>query len=240
LGYLFFQIIYVFLVLRTTPATIANYALYLPVFSHYIFEPVQFVFIGFYIFFILHLLEIKRFGLRLSHVLAGFGIFCFAYAVLRFVINCYWRDLETGEFIFTIVRMVVLPLNFVLFFWIIYKVRHPLLKYFVVGQSLFFAGAIISSLVAVNAWHLVPDGTFNFPHSQNILFQAGLLGEVFCFSIALGENVFLIQKEKEETSQKLIAQLRQNQLMEENMRKELDKQVNQKTEELIQLYSEME
>ena len=240
LGYLFFQIIYVFLVLRTTPATVGNYALYLPYFSHYIFEPVQFIFIGFYIFFILHLLEIKRFGRRLYKVLAGFGIFCFVYAVLRFVINCFWHDLETGELIFFLVRMVVLPLNFVLFFWIIYKVKHPLLKYFILGEGLFFVGAVVSSLVAINSWHLVPDGIFNFPHSQNILFQAGLLGEVFCFSIALGENVFLIQKEKEETSQKFIAQLRQNQLMEENMRKELDKQVNQKTDELVQLYSEIE
>lgn len=240
LGYLFFQIIYAFLVLRTTPATVANVALYFPNFSHFIFEPVQFAFIGFYIFFILQLLEIKKFDQRLSKVLIGFSVFCFVYAILRLGINYLWRDLETGELIFFLVRIIVLPLNFVLFFLIIYKVRHPLLKYFILGEGLFFIGAVVSSVVSIAELHLIPNGIFNFPHSQNILFQAGLLGEVFCFSIALGENIFLIQKEKEDTSQKLIAQLQQNQIMEENMRKELDKQINQKTEELVQLYSEIE
>lgn len=108
------------------------------------------------------------------------------------------------------------------------------------GQTLFFIGAFVSSFISFTELHFIPGHFFNFPYAQNVIFQAGLLGEVLCFSIALGENVFLIQKEKEDTSQKLIAQMRQNQLMEENMRKELDKQIDQKTKELIQLYSEME
>ena len=86
----------------------------------------------------------------------------------------------------------------------------------------------------------MPGGVFNFPQVEHIIFQAGLLGEVFCFSIAIGKQVFLIQQEKDRASQKLIEQLQQNQIMEENMRKELDEQVQQKTEELIKLYSEME
>src|SRR5690606_9126672 len=88
--------------------------------------------------------------------------------------------------------------------------------------------------------HQVPNGIFSFPHSQNVIFMAGLLGEVLCFSIALGESMFLVQKDKEKTSQKLIEQLQQNQIMETKMRKELDKQINQKTEELVQVYSKIE
>lgn len=239
-GYLFFQIIYALLVLQTTPATIANFALHFPYFSNLISESVQFTFIGFYILFILHLLAVKMFDLKLAKTLTIFAIICFGYAILRFGFNLVWVDLDVRRIASIIIRVIVLPLNLFLFFWIIYKVKHPLLKYFVVGQSLFFVGSVLSSIVYYSGLHQVPNGIFSFPHSQNVIFMAGLWGEVLCFSIALGESMFLVQKEKEKTSQKLIEQLQQNQIMETNMRKELDKQINQKTEELVKLYSKIE
>ncbi|MFD1614463.1 histidine kinase [Gelatiniphilus marinus] len=240
IGYLFFQIVYAFLVLQNTPATIANLAQHFPYFSNLISESIQFIFIGFYIYFILHLLTVKTFSLKLAKALKILAIVCFGYAILWFGFSLFHFDSEVRRIASIIVRTVVLPFNLFLFFWIIYKVKHPLLKYFVVGQSLFFVGSVLSSIVYYNGLHQVPNGIFNFRHSQNIIFMAGLLGEVLCFSIALGESMFLVQKEKEKTSQKLIEQLQQNQIMESNMRKELDKQINQKTEELVQLYSEIE
>lgn len=241
LGYLFFQILYAFAILQATLATVGNLGRHVPYLSLITTESIQFSFIGFYIFFILHLLEIKMFNRQLSKALVGLGIFCFVYAFSKFIFN-YYEGLYSNnrELIAYVVRLIVLPLNIALFIWIILKVRHPLMKYFVLGQSLFFIGAFVSSYIHHNKLYLVPDGFFNFPHAQDIIFQAGLLGEVFCFSIALGEKVFLIQKEKDRASQKLIEQLQHNQIMEENMRKELDVQVHQKTEELIKLYSEME
>ncbi|MDY0090546.1 MAG: histidine kinase [Flavobacteriaceae bacterium] len=239
-GYLFFQIVYAFLVLQTTPTTIANLAQHFPYFSNLISESAQFTFIGFYILFILHLLTVKTFSLKLAKALKMLAIVCFGYAMLWFGFNFLYFDIEIRRFASIIIRIVVLPLNLFLFFWIVYKVKHPLLNYFVLGQSFFFLGAFLSSIVFYNGLHHVPNGIFNFPHSQNIIFMAGLLGEVLCFSIALGESMFLVQKDKEKTSQKLIEQLQQNQIMETNMRKELDKQINQKTEELVQLYSKIE
>lgn len=239
-GYLFFQIVYAFVVLRATPATIANLASYFPYFSSLISETAQFTFIGFYILFIQHLLTVKMFDLKLAKTLTIFAIICFSYAILWFGFNLFGIDFEIRRMANIIIRAIVLPLNLFLFFWIIFKVKHPLLKYFVVGQSLFFIGSVLSSIVFYGGLNQVPNGIFNFPHSQNIIFMAGLLGEVLCFSIALGESMFLVQKDKEKTSQKLIEQLQQNQIMETNMRKELDKQINQKTEELVQLYSKIE
>ncbi|WP_417867128.1 histidine kinase [Xanthomarina gelatinilytica] len=239
-GYLFFQIVYAFVVLQATPATIANLASYFPYFSSLISETAQFTFIGFYILFIQHLLTVKMFDLKLAKTLTIFAIICFSYAILWFGFNLVWVDLDVRRIVSIIIRVIVLPLNLFLFFWIIYKVKHPLLKYFVVGQSLFFVGSVLSSIVFYSGLHQVPNGIFSFPHSQNVIFMAGLLGEVLCFSIALGESMFLVQKDKEKTSQKLIEQLQQNQIMETKMRKELDKQINQKTEELVQVYSKIE
>jgi sensor histidine kinase YesM len=241
LGYLFFQLLYAFTILRMTSALVANIGLYAPVLFRNAQETLQFAFIGFYIFFILHLLEIKTFNRRLSKALAGLGMFCFGYALLSFPLYYYEGvSFENKMLVSYIVRLIVLPLNVALFIWIVLKIKHPLIKYFVLGQSLFFIGSFLSSYIYYNNLHLVPGNIFNFPHSPHIIFQAGLLGEVFCFSIALGEKVFLIQKEKDRASQKLIEQLQQNQLMEEKMRKELDEQVQQKTDELIKLYSKIE
>ncbi|TXD72064.1 histidine kinase [Aequorivita antarctica] len=240
LGYLFFQIIYAFTVVRTSSATVGNFFLNFPIIATKFTESSQFLFIGFYIFFILNLLEIKKYDQRLSKILIYFGRFCFLYAIAIFIYNIFWEYLTVGDFIFSTVRFIVLPLNFVLIFWIVYKVKHPLLKYFIVGQTFFFIGAILAFYLAYSFNPTHPESIFSFPYSSNIVFQVGLLAEVFCFSIAIGENIFLLQKEKETASQNLIEQLKKNQLMQENMRIELDKKINEKTEELIQLYSKIE
>jgi sensor histidine kinase YesM len=240
LGYLFFQLVYAFTALRSTSATVGNYFLNFSQTSYAISESSQFIFIGFYIFFILNLLEIKKYSSTLSKVLIYFGRFCFLYAFAIFIYNSFWGNIIIGDYIFSIVRFTVLPLNFVLIFWIIYKVKHPLLTYFIVGQTFFFIGSILAFYVSYTDAFLISDSIFHFPYSANIIFQAGLLAEVFCFSLAIGENVFLLQKEKEITSQNLIEQLKKNQLLQENMRIELDKKINKKTDELIQLYSKVE
>ncbi len=141
---------------------------------------------------------------------------------------------------FTIIRFIILPFNFILIFWIIYKVKHALLHYFIIGQSFFFIGAALSTYVAYTGLNTIPGHFFNFTQSLNIIFQLGLLAEVFCFSLALGKNVFILQEKKEKTTAELINQLRENQQLQENMNKELDDKVQKKTAELIQLYSKIE
>jgi sensor histidine kinase YesM len=68
----------------------------------------------------------------------------------------------------------------------------------------------------------------------------GLLIEVLCFSLAIAEDTRILQKSKESTSLQLIDQLKQNQLLQLNMNQELDKKVNEKTNELIAVYSKIE
>ncbi len=240
LGYLFFQLIYAFTALRATAATVGNFFLNFSETCSAISEPAQFTFIGFYIFFILNLLEIKKYSNALSKILIYFGRFCFLYALAIFIYNSFWGNIIIGDYIFSIVRFTVLPLNFVLIFWIIYKVKHPLLTYFIIGQTFFFIGSILAFYIAISRVDLNPGNIFYFPYAAKIIFQAGLLAEVFCFSLAIGQNVFLLQKEKVEASENLIEQLKKNQLLQENMRIELDKKINKKTDELIQLYSRIE
>ncbi|WP_458626782.1 histidine kinase [Winogradskyella sp. PC D3.3] len=240
LGYLFFQIIYGFLSLRLTLAPVGNFFEYFPKLAYELSEPVQFVFIGFYVWFILKLLDVKKYDRLLAKILFNLGCFCFIYALFNFVISHFFIGIKFTASLFLIIRFIILPINFVLIFWIILKVKHPLLIYFIVGQTFFFMGAIVSTYLAYNNMNLIPGHLFNFTQSLNIVFQIGLLAEVYCFSLALGKNVFLLQKEKEKANAELIGQLQENQHLQETMNRELDEKVQKKTEELIQLYSEIE
>src|SRR5690606_12402202 len=97
-----------------------------------------------------------------------------------------------------------------------------------------------ASLIGSNILDASLSNLFNFRYAPNIIFQIGLLAEVYCFSLALGQNVFILQQEKEQATIKLIDQLQKNKLLHEGMNIELDKKVNEKTAELIQLYSQIE
>ncbi|WP_245574859.1 histidine kinase [Aequorivita capsosiphonis] len=238
LGYLFFQLIYGFIVLGRTLAPAGNITQHIPKLAEDLFEPAQFAFIGFYVFFILNLISVKKYDKLLAQILKYLGFTCFLYAIFRFVFSHYFYNPELTSILFNTIRIIILPINFILIFWVIYKVKHPLLIYFIIGQSFFFIGALIASLIGSNI--LEAYSMLHFSQSANIIFQIGLLAEVYCFSLALGKNVFILRKEKNKTTDALIAQLKENQLLQITMNHELDEKVNKKTEELIQLYTELE
>ncbi len=240
LGYLFFQLIYGFIILGRTLAPVGNIFEYYPKLAYNLNEPVQFIFIGFYIFFIINLLTIKRYNKMLARALKYFGFACFIYAISRIFFAYFFYNAYLNGLIFSIVRIVILPLNLVLIFWIIFKVKHPLLIFFIIGQSFFFIGALFASYIGSSASHYSSESIFGNIEAPNIIFQIGLLAEVYCFSLALGQNVFLLQKEKEKTTVELIGQLQENEHIQRTMNLELDKKVNEKTTELIQLYSQLE
>lgn len=240
LGYLLFQLVYGFAVLRYTVAPIGNFFKDIPELANDLFEPVQFIFIGFYVLFILQLLQVKEYDKLLAKALYYLALFCFFYAVFNFSISHFLTDFKYMGMVYLIIRSIILPLNLLLIFLIIYKVKHPLLIYFIVGQSFFFIGSILSTYIAFTNTHYIPGHFFNFKESPNIIFQMGLLAEVYCFSLALGKNVFILQKEKEKTSADLIEQLQKNQQIQEHMNRDLDQKVNEKTYELISLYSQIE
>src|SRR5690606_29140935 len=177
---------------------------------------------------------------RLARVLWYLGMACLVYAGCRFLMNVLVFDPQLMTTVFNIVRLIILPINFVLIFWIIFKVKHPLLGYFTIGQSLFFIGAVLGSYINYSGMEFIPGHFFNFTEASNIVFQIGLIGEVYCFSLALGKNVFLIQEEKEQADAALIKQSQENERLQANMNHELDTKVREKTAELVQLYVEIE
>lgn len=237
--YLFFQIIYSLISFSGHPLRWINLSRYYLSLNFLWVEAVQFMFIGFYILFILKLLEIgKTDWLGKTMLIAAY--LSFAYAVFSLVFLYFNYSSENLGTMFIISRSIALPANLMFIIAILVKVRHPLIFYFAVAHMFFFFGAILSVWIFLKGKTTDPYSVFFFKNSPDTIFQAGLLGEVICFSLALAYRVRIIQNEKRESIRAYIHQLKKNKAIQEEMNRELDRMIHHKTEELIQVYSEIE
>jgi len=237
--YVFFQILYSLFTNSYHPLNFINISWYYPQMAFVLSEPLQFTFVGFYIFFIYKLLEIDKKTL-LGRVLRSFGWSCFGYAMVTLIFYSINYNPEIHRTIFRISRAIVLPLNLILVIWILVKVKHPLINYFITAHLFFFIGAITAVYLSIKGLYANPESIFYFRNSPAIIFQAGLMGEVICFSFALSRRVQIIQKEKHLGFKAYISQLEETERIQEQMNKELDQKVNKKTEELLEVYLTME
>lgn len=238
--YLIFQLIYGLLVYHRNPVQELSFIEIHPAVQMVIFECIQFIFISFYILFILELLEVRRHDALLARIMRGLFWFCLGYALINPIFRVSIPSPELGFFLFKYVRLIVLPINLILIIWVIAKVKSPLVTYFIIGNVFFYTGSVVSVYVSLTGTMFNPESIFFFRNSLNTIFQIGLFGEVVCFSFAVAHHVQLIYRQKEESAQAYIHQLQENQRIQENMNQELDRKVNEKTGELIKVYSEFE
>lgn len=236
--YLFFQILYAQFVYIRSPFDFLNPGVYFPANSTYLAESLQFIFIGFYIFFIQKLMEIKRETL-LGKSMRFFAWLCFGYAGIAVLFLALWPSPHTSAILFGVSRGIALPVNLIFIIWIVSKIKHPLLSYFIGAHLFFFAGAVIATVSFIYQLGAPVNSILHFENSYNTIFQAGLLGEVICFAFALALRFRFVQKEKEQHALDYIYQLRENKRIQENMNKALDKKVEEKTKELVKVYSDM-
>src|SRR3546814_9516908 len=74
----------------------------------------------------------------------GLAWVCFTYAIFSIGFKSLYPDPDTINSIFRISRLIILPINFLLICWIIIKVKHPLIAYFIIGNLFFFVGSVLS------------------------------------------------------------------------------------------------
>lgn len=237
--YVFFQMLYSLFSYPEHPLKFLNISYYYPEFALISSEPIQFIFVGFYILFILSLLQIDKKSL-LGKVMLGLVAACFAYAIAMFFAYSFAHNPNLKTQAFRISRGIILPINLFLIIWIILKIKHPLIYYFIIAHLFFFFGAVSAVFVMMNGIPSDPNSILYFSKSADVIFQAGLLGEVICFSFALSLRVRLVQAEKQRSTKAYIEQLIENEEIQNRMNRELDRKVNEKTEELLQVYLKME
>ncbi len=199
-------------------------------------EPIQMLYTALYIRFSMGLLRIREYDLRLHNFLNFFWKALVVYALVLIPISAFvWKkEFETALLAFD--RVLLLLFTLVMLARIIQKNRSPLLGYFLVGNALFLTGVVLSTVLSLG---LVEIDFFSFLSPINH-FQIGVLGEIMCFSFALGYNVRLLERERNNNQMAYIGQLQINQGFAEKSNRELTEKLDERTKEVMAMSEAMQ
>jgi len=166
-----------------------------------------------YFRFVRSFLEIPRDYPRLDRWIVGIEYFLLAYAAadLLFIVATFDRGVQTLAYTIVFAGVFLLTLGFMIY---MYRRRQALIFYIISGSLFVATGHILGlifSYLEINR-HIdlgVPD-IFVFP-------QAGIVLEVLCFTAGLSYKGQMTEKEKLSSQQKLIEQLKANELLQQRM-----------------------
>ena len=140
--------------------------------------------------------------------------------VLCLTINNNW-------FNYRIVEIVPLLLACYTGYYILNKGYWPA-RFFVIGYSFLFIGFIIKVLIAFDvSW--LPFGPLTH-YSLSFCF----IMEMLFISFAIGEKVRILKKKKDYAQRRIIRQMKQNEELKDNINRQLEEQVRERTHELVE------
>lgn len=135
----------------------------------------------------------------------------------------------TSVFYFTLIIPVLLIYIAAI---IIFKQGYKPAKFFIAGFSAVLVGLILFTLMERG---LVGSNIFTV-----YAFNIGLLVEVFFFSRAIGEKFRFLKEEKEASDKRIIEQLTENQKLKDDINRDLEDKVRERTTELASAKNELE
>lgn len=142
-----------------------------------------------------------------------------------FFLYCFFISREL--FVYKFVDAVPLLLAFYSGIYILRKGYHPA-RFFVAGYSFLVLGFIIRVLKTV-ASHNLPFGPFNFYSLSFCFFM-----EMLFVSFAIGDKVKWLRKKKDLVQKRMMAEMQLNQELKDNLNRELEKQVQERTREVVE------
>lgn len=142
-----------------------------------------------------------------------------------FFILCLFVDKQW--FIYKFIDAVPLLIAFYCGLYILRRGYYPA-RFFVPGYSFLLLGFLIRVLKTV-ASHNLPFGPLNF-YSLSFCF----LMEMLFVSFAIGDKVKWLKKKKDLVQKRVMEEMRINQQLKDNLNKELEKQVAERTKEVIE------
>lgn len=193
-------------------------------------EPTALISYGFYAFFAQSLLETATQNNKLHTFLNGIGKISLSYAIL-YLLFFDWI-LEYERVLFVILRIAIFSVSICGLIWIYRAIESPLKFYFLIGSLAYFSGSLIASLRFLNVslpYHWMGSLT------STAYFELGILLQALFFAMALGQRIVILHEEKQRTDQALIQQLRKNHEISLENNKTLEKEVNRRVSELIEV-----
>ncbi|MBK0379873.1 7TM diverse intracellular signaling domain-containing protein [Mucilaginibacter segetis] len=197
-----------------------------PHWNHYAYGIALFFASIFAMLFAQSLLNLKENAPRFNRLITGLIIIRTLFFLLCLTVNKNW-------FSYKIIEFIPLSVAFVSGCYVLYKGYRPA-RFFVIGYSFLFIGFIIKTLIALNIWWL-PVTALNF-YSLSFCF----IMEMLFITFAIGDRVRLLKRDKDQTQQRMIKQLQQNEELKDLLNKNLEEQVAERTKELVEKNSLIE
>ena len=179
-------------------------------------------------------MEIKKKSRKLYTLLTIFAYSNITYAILYYLAFQYIIHFE--YLVFLTARGIIFPTSMFFIIWVQLKIKSPVKVYFILGSVAYFIGAFVATIR-----YTVPDLPFAgfYKLTAAVYFEMGIMVEILCFALALGHRVYLLHNEKEEASNQLIHQLSINEQMMQKINEQLEKEVEERTKEIITTQSRL-
>jgi hypothetical protein len=139
--------------------------------------------------------------------------------VLCLTVNKDW-------FNYKIIEIIPLTLAYFTGCYVLIK-GYSAARFFVIGYSFLLVGFVIKSLIALNIWWYTV--TAESYYSLSFCF----IMEMVFISFAIGDRVRILKKKEEEAQLRVISELKLNEELKDALNKSLEKQVQERTKELV-------
>lgn len=190
-----------------------------PVWNEYAYGIALFCISSFALIFTKELLHVKQkapFYFKLINIVLALRLLFF---LLCLFYNPDWFKYKFIEFI-------PLSVGFVTGIYILWRKRYRPARFFVVGYAFLFLGFIIKIVHILGYARHIPGALGYYSLSF------GFLLEMVFLSFAIGDQVRILKKKKENAQKQIIKQMQLNAEMQENLNKELEAKVEQRTVEV--------
>ncbi|MGV3547939.1 MAG: 7TM diverse intracellular signaling domain-containing protein [Pedobacter sp.] len=192
-----------------------------PVWNEYAYGIALFCISSFALIFTKELLHVKQKAPVFFRLINVVLILRLAFFVLCLFYNPDWFKYKFIEFI-------PLSIGFITGIYILWKKRYRPARFFVVGYSFLFLGFIIKIIHILGYARHIPGALGYYSLSF------GFLLEMIFLSFAIGDQVRILKRKKENAQKQIIKQMQLNAEMKDNLNRQLEAKVEERTLEVKQ------
>jgi hypothetical protein len=197
-----------------------------PIWNHNAYGVALFSASIFSVLFAQSLLNVKVNAPRLNKLIWWvLGLRC-VFFMLCLTVNHNW-------FSYKIIEIIPLTLAYYTGCYVLLKGYRPA-RFFVIGYTFLLTGFIIKALIALNIWWFVVTATSYYSLSFCFIM------EMVFISFAIGDKVRILKKKEEEAQLHIIKQLKLNEELKDDLNRNLESQVQERTKELVEKSSLIE
>jgi two-component system, sensor histidine kinase LadS len=173
----------------------------------------------FSVLFAQSLLNVKFNAPRLNKLLTWLIALRCIFFILCLTINENW-------FSYKIIEIIPLTVAYCTGCYVLIK-GYRAARFFVIGYTFLLVGFIIKSLIALNVWWFTVTAISYYSLSFCFIM------EMVFISFAIGDRVRILKKKEEEAQLRVIKELKRNDELKDALNKNLEKQVQERTKELV-------